>query len=357
MKGLILAGGSGSRLRPLTHTGPKQLIPIANKPVLFYAIEDLKEAGIKDIGIVLGFNMPEKIKEVVGDGSKFGVRVRYIMQGEPKGLAHAVAVSKEFLGDEPFVMYLGDNLLKNGITELVNDFNRTEADAVIALTKVKNPEMFGVAELSDNGNVVRLVEKPKEPKSNLALVGIYLFRKSIFGAIRKIKPSWRNELEITDAIQQLVDSKKTVNAHIVRGWWKDTGKPEDLLHANQLVLDGLEPENNGRVEEDVIIRGRVKIGKGTIIRKGSVVRGPVIIGNGCEIGPDTYVGPYTSIGNNTVIKKGEIDSSIVLDNVHISCGKKIVDSLIGSHSHITSADKTLPKGYTLILGENSEIGI
>ncbi|MEE8402620.1 MAG: glucose-1-phosphate thymidylyltransferase, partial [Candidatus Hydrothermarchaeaceae archaeon] len=262
MKGLILAGGSGMRLRPLTHTGPKQLIPIANKPALFYGVEDLREAGIKEIGVILGLNMPEMIEEALGNGSAFDTNITYVPQGEPKGLAHAVLVSKEYLGDESFVMYLGDNLLKAGVKEFVNNFEGSKFDARILLTKVKNPQQFGVAELDGSGKVIRLEEKPKKPKSDLALVGVYLFKSSIFKAVSQIKPSWRNELEITDAIQWLIDNGYNVDSHIVEGWWKDTGKPKDLLDANRLVLDGLEPSNHGKIEENVQIHGRVSIGEG-----------------------------------------------------------------------------------------------
>ncbi len=355
MKGLILSGGHGTRLRPLTHTGPKQLIPIANKPVLFYAIEDLKEAGVTDIGLILGTNMPEKVKEAVGDGSKFGVNISYIMQGEPKGLAHAVAVAHEFVGDESFIMYLGDNILKSGINEFVEGFQDSDYQARILLQPVENPRQFGVAELDDDGNVINLVEKPKEPKSDLALVGIYLFKSSIFKAIDQIKPSWRGELEITDAIQELLNTNLKVDSHIVRGWWKDTGKPEDVLDANHLILDVLESENNGEVEDGARIKGRVFIGKGTVIKGNSVIRGPVTIGENCYI--DAYIGPYTSIGDNSRIIGGEIESSIVVGDAIIECNERIVDSLIGNHSNIVSKENSLPRGHRFIIGENSLVNL
>ncbi|MDD1773981.1 MAG: glucose-1-phosphate thymidylyltransferase [Methanobacterium sp.] len=355
MKGLILSGGHGTRLRPLTHTGPKQLIPIANKPVLYYAIEDLKEAGVTEIGLILGTNMPEKVQEAVGDGSRFGVNITYIMQGEPKGLAHAVAVAQEFVGDESFIMYLGDNILKSGIMEFVEGFEDSDYQARILLQPVENPRQFGVAELDNNGNVINLVEKPEHPKSDLALVGIYLFKSSIFEAITQIKPSWRGELEITDAIQQLLNSNLKVDSHIVRGWWKDTGKPEDVLDANHLILDMLESQINGEVEDGAKISGRVFIGKGSRIKKNTVIRGPVSIGENCEI--DAYIGPYTSIGDNSVIKGGEIESSIVVGDAVIKCNERIIDSLIGNHSHIISMENSLPKGYRFIIGENSLVNI
>lgn len=355
MKGLILSGGHGTRLRPLTHTGPKQLIPIANKPVLFYAIEDLKEAGVTDIGLILGTNMPEKVKEAVGDGSKFGVNITYIMQGEPKGLAHAVAVAQDFVGEEPFIMYLGDNILKSGISEFVEGFEDSDYQARILLQQVENPRQFGVAELDDKGNVINLVEKPEKPKSDLALVGIYLFKSIIFKAIEGIEPSWRGELEITDAIQELLNTELKVDSHIVKGWWKDTGKPEDVLDANHLILDVLESQNNGEVDDGAKISGRVSIGKGTRIKKNSVIRGPVIIGENCQI--DAYIGPYTSIGDNSLIIGGEIESSIVVGDAVIECNERIVDSLIGNHSNIVSKENSLPRGHRFIIGENSVVNL
>jgi glucose-1-phosphate thymidylyltransferase len=355
MKGLILSGGHGTRLRPLTHTGPKQLIPIANKPVLFYAIEDLKEAGVTDIGLILGTNMPEMVKEAVGDGSKFGVNITYIMQGEPKGLAHAVAVAQEFVAEESFIMYLGDNILKSGIKEFVEGFEESDYQARILLQQVDNPRQFGVAELNPEGHVIHLVEKPKKPKSDLALVGIYLFKSSIFGAIKNIKPSWRGELEITDAIQELLNSKKKVDSHIVRGWWKDTGKPEDVLDANHLILDVLESCNEGEIEEGAKIKGRVVLGKNTLVKKGSVIRGPVIIGKNCVI--NAYIGPYTAVGDNTIITGGEIESSIVVGHAVIECNERIVDSLIGNHSRIVSLENRLPRGRRFVIGENSVVNL
>lgn len=355
MKGLILSGGHGTRLRPLTHTGPKQLIPIANKPVLFYAIEDLAEAGVKEIGIILGTNMPEKVQEAVGDGSNFGVKIVYIQQGEPKGLAHAVAVSRDFIGEDSFIMYLGDNILKSGVEEFVEGFEDSNYQARILLQKVENPKQFGVAELNNQGDVIHLVEKPPEPKSDLALVGIYLFKSSIFQAIEHIKPSWRGELEITDAIQELLNTKKKVDSHIVRGWWKDTGKPEDVLEANHLILDALRSQSFGVVEHGAKISGRVAIGKGTVIRKNSVIKGPVIIGNNCEI--NAYIGPYTSIGDNTRIIGGEIESSIVVGDALIECNERIVESLIGNHSKIRSHINIMPQGRRFVIGENSLVNL
>jgi len=353
MKGLILAGGRGTRLRPLTHSGPKQLIPIANKPVLFHAIEDLKEAGIKDIGIVLGLNMPEQIRAAVGNGSKLGVRVTYIEQGEAKGLAHAIGISRDFLGDGPFVVHLGDNVLRQGIREIMNEFKGKKSDAGILLSRIKNPERFGVAEIK-GGKVVRLVEKPKVPKSDLALVGVYFFTRPVFDAISQIKPSRRGELEIVDAIQRMIDSGYRVDYRIVDGWWKDMGRPEDVLEANRVFLEDIKTYNKGTIGKNVRIHGQVQIGKGTIIRGDSVIRGPVSIGEKCEI-VDACIGPYSSVGSNTKIIGGEIEDSILIGDSVISCGKRIVRSLIGSNSRVVSSEKMGESEQRLIVGDNSEI--
>lgn len=357
MKGLILSGGHGTGLRPLTHTGPKQLIPIANKPNILYCLEDLRNAGITDIGIILGTNMPEKVRALLGNGSNFGVKITYIVQGEPKGIAHAIGCAEEFMGEELFVVYLGDNILKGGIQYLVEDFEKERADCVLGLCKVKEPQKYGVAELDTEGHIVRAIEKPKEPKSDLAIIGVYIFNSSVFPVIKTLKPSWRNELEITEAINSLIASGKKVNGRIVVGWWKDTGRPEDIIDANHLVLDDLAPFNKGILEKNVVIKGRVGIDSNTIIKEGTVVRGPTIIGKNCCIGPNVYIGPYTSIGDNCTITKGEIESSIIMGNTKIDIDKKLVDSLIGKHVTITSSNEKLPKGIRLILGENSIISI
>lgn len=355
MKGVILSGGHGTRLRPFTHTGPKQLIPIANKPNILYCLEDMRNAGIEDIAVILGDIMPEKVKELLGDGSKYGVKITYIVQGAPKGIAHAVGLTKDFVGDTPFVVYLGDNILKGGINEMVREFEKMQYDTMVALTPVKNPQQFGVAELNSKGEIVRLVEKPKEPKSNLALVGIYFFTEPIFDAISQLKPSWRNELEITEAIDYLINKKYYVKAHIVKGWWKDTGKPEDILEANRLVLDDLKTEIDGEVEDGVILQGRVKIGSGTIVKKDAVIRGPVIIGKDCTIGSRVYIGPYTSIGDNTTIEESEIENSIVMGQSYIKCRERIIDSLIGLNTKVIEDKYKYPSGMRLILGENSSV--
>ena len=357
IKGLILAGGHGTRLRPLTHTGPKQLIPIANKANILYCLEDLRDAGIKEIGVILGTNMPEKVKELLGDGKKWGVKIRYIVQGAPKGIAHAIYCSKKFMGNDPFVVYLGDNIIAGGIKGLVERFRAENADGAVALCKVKDPNRFGVAELDSKGNIIGSVEKPKVPKSDLAIIGIYIFTKTVFSIIRKQKPSWRNELEVTDSIQGMIDKGFKIQSHVVTGWWKDTGKPEDILDANHLVLDDLEPSMEGKVDKDADIKGRVSIGKGTVIREGSVIKGPTIIGKDCVIGPHTYIGPYTAIGDGCKVVGGEIEASILMNGVEVSCGKRLVNSLIGANCVIGKAEGHKPEGIRLVVGENSNIKI
>jgi glucose-1-phosphate thymidylyltransferase len=359
IKGLILSAGHGTRLRPLTHTSAKQLIPIANKPIIFYAIEDLKNAGINDIGIIVGHTEDriKNIKETIGDGSKFGVSITYIEQDAPRGIAHAIGLAEKFIGNEPFVTYLGDNLLKGGITDYVIKFKNSDYDAGILLAKHKTPERFGVAVMNGD-KIVGLIEKPKNPPSNFVMTGVYLLKPTVFDVIKKLKLSWRNELEITETIDKMIKSNKyKVMVQKVNGWWKDTGKPEDILEANQLVLSELKPFNKGKIEEGVTIRGKIAIDEGTVIKKGSFIRGPSIIGKNCIIGPNVYIGPYTSIGDNTIIKNGEIESSVIVGDTVIECNKRITDSLIGKNVNIVSADDNIPKSYKLVLGENSFISI
>jgi glucose-1-phosphate thymidylyltransferase len=318
-------------------------------------LEDLRDAGITEIGVILGQNMPDKVKGLLGDGSEYGVRMTYITQGEPMGIAHAVGCAEEFIDGEPFCVYLGDNILKGGICYMRERFEQLDLEALVALCEVDDPQKFGIAELDENGEIKSIVEKPKEPKSNFAMIGIYFLRSSIFPIIEGLKPSWRNELEITEAIDGIRTKYGRVEAMRVNGWWKDTGKPEDILFANHLVLEDLEGEMKGRIEEEVLIRGRVSIGKDTAIKKGTVIRGPVCIGSGCVIGPDSYIGPYTSIGDRVTIKGGEIESSIVIENTTIDCRGKIVDSLIGGGSTIVSTNSRLPKGYRFVIGENCQV--
>src|SRR5215217_7477067 len=332
MKGLILSGGKGTRLRPLTHTSAKQLVPVANKPVLFYGIEAMAEAGIRELGIIIAPETGTEVRDAVGDGSRFGVQIRYIEQEAPRGLAHAVLTAEEFLGDSPFVMYLGDNLLRDGIVRLVETFTSETPDALILLTHVPDPENYGVAELDGGNRVSRLVEKPKEPQTDLALVGVYMFTPSIFEAARSIEPSWRDELEITDAIQTLVDRGLRVDPHIVDGWWKDTGQVEDMLEANQLILDDLAESVEGELLESRV-EGRVVIAEGTRLER-ATVRGPAIIGRGTRI-TDAYIGPYTAIGDDVTIKNAELEHSIVLSGSSISDMEyRIEASLIGKNVRI-----------------------
>jgi glucose-1-phosphate thymidylyltransferase len=353
MKGLILSGGKGTRLRPITYTSAKQLVPVANKPVLFYGIEALAAAGIRDIGMVVGETQAE-IRGAVGDGSRWGVRVTYIEQDAPRGLAHAVLISEAFLAGEPFVMYLGDNLLNRGITGFVEQFDREKPAAQILLARVPDPQMFGVAELAD-GRVVRLVEKPAEPKSDLALVGVYMFGPSVFESVKRIRPSFRNELEITDAIQDLIDRGLDVRPHIVEGWWKDTGKLEDMLEANRLILDTLERRIEGTIDEASRIEGKVVVEAGATIER-SVVRGPVIIGAGAHVS-GAYVGPFTSVGERVLLRETEIEHSIVLEGAVITdIANRIEDSLIGRNVSIYRLP-VRPSAYRFMLGDNSEVGI
>jgi glucose-1-phosphate thymidylyltransferase len=353
MKGLILSGGKGTRLRPLTYTSAKQLVPVANKPVLFYGVEALVEAGIRDIGVVVGDTQAE-IRAALGDGSKFGARITYIEQDAPRGLAHAVLISERFIGAQPFVMYLGDNLLNKGIVPFVEQFVREEPAAQILLTPVPDPQMFGVAELT-SGKVQRLVEKPKEPVSNLALVGVYMFGPEIFTSVKRITPSFRNELEITDAIQDLIDRGLTVTPHLVDGWWKDTGKLEDMLEANRLVLDTFDRRIEGTYDAESRIEGKVIIEKGAVIEQ-SVVRGPAIIGARAQI-TRAYIGPFTSIMNDVTIRESEIEHSIVLEGSVIQdLGTRVADSLIGKNVKINRIPLK-PSAYRFMLGDNSEVWI
>jgi glucose-1-phosphate thymidylyltransferase len=355
MKGVILSGGTGSRLRPITHTGPKQLVPVANKPVLQYAVEDLREAGITDIGVVLGNKGREEIQEFLGDGSAFGVDITYIVQGNPLGLAHAAGCARSFVGDDDFVMYLGDNLLKLGIEDLVESFRRGDYDAGISLQRVDNPEQFGIAYRNDDGTVERLVEKPDDPQSDLALVGIYVFSPRVFDVIDGLEPSWRGELEITDAIQGLLDRGCAVDSHVVEGWWKDTGRPEDIIEANRLILEDSPGETAGVVEDGAEVRGSVDLHETSRIETGAVVRGPVSIDRETTIASGSYVGPYTSIGPESVVDGAHVENSVVVGESTISADVTIVDSLLGRGTAVESADGYLPEGQRLVVGENSDL--
>jgi len=353
LKGLILSGGRGTRLRPITHTSAKQLVPVANKPVLFYGLEAMARAGIEDVGVIIAPETGDEIRAATGDGSRFGVRITYVTQAEPLGLAHAVLTAEAFLAGSPFVMYLGDNLLQGGIEDLVGDFRRNQPDALILLTKVPDPEHYGVAELSE-GAVVRLVEKPSDPQTDLALVGVYMFTSAIHDAARAIEPSGRGELEITDAIQHLVDGGGRVEPHVVRGWWKDTGRREDMLEANRLVLDTIEARVDGELI-DSRVDGRVVIEAGARLER-AMVRGPAIVGAGARL-IDAYVGPYTAIGAGCVIENAEVEHSILLEGSSVrGLAGRMESSLLGRNVAI-ERDSRQPRAYRFLVGDNSEIGI
>ena len=355
MKGLILSGGKGTRLYPITYTSAKQLVPVANKPVLFRVIEAIQDAGIDDIGIVVGDTAAE-IKEAVGTGRRWGVKITYIQQDAPLGLAHAVKVSRDFLGDDRFVMFLGDNVIEGGISGLISEFRDSDYDCQIVLTPVENPSRYGVAELDpDSRRIIRLVEKPRNPPSNLILVGIYMFNEHVWEAVNAIKPSWRGELEITDAIQYLVNKDYNVHPYIHRGWWIDTGEPDEMLEANDLVLDEIEHRIEGYVDRDSQVNGKVTIGKGAEIIN-SRVRGPAIIGEDSRL-VNAYVGPFTSIYHHVLIENSEIEHSIVLEQSKIiDIPYRIEDSLIGREAKITRSP-IKPKALKMTLGDHSNVGI
>ncbi|MBI4052209.1 MAG: glucose-1-phosphate thymidylyltransferase [Elusimicrobia bacterium] len=355
MKALVLAGGKGTRLRPITHTSAKQLIPIANKPILFYGLEAIARSGIKEVGIVVGDTAPE-IQQVVGDGSQLGLKITYIPQNAPLGLAHAVKISKDFIGKDIFLMYLGDNLLKEGVSALVEEFKAKKPNSQILVAKVPNPQQFGVVEMDGNDRAVRLVEKPKQPKSDLALVGVYLFDSNIFKAVNEIKPSARGELEITDAIQWLLDHGFQVICKRVGGWWKDTGRLEDLLEANRLLLENIE----GRVASEEQLDSRSKLEGRVILEEGaqilhSTIRGPAIIGKNTRV-YRSYIGPYSSIYHDVSIEESEIEHSIVLEYARIKNVKSISDSLIGQRVEVMKS-ASAPAAYRLMLGDSSRVEI
>ncbi len=354
MKGLILSGGKGTRLYPLTYTSAKQLIPVANKPVLFRVIESIRDAGIKEIGIVVG-DTANEIREAVGQGKRFGVNVTYIEQEAPLGLAHAVQVSADFLEDDHFVMYLGDNVIQGGISDLIRDFEKSGWNSQIVLTSVENPQQYGVAELKDDGTILRMVEKPRNPSSDLALVGIYMFDSSVLEAVNAISPSLRGELEITDAIQWLVDNGRSVHPYIHHGWWIDTGAPDDMLEANDLILEELNYRIDGYVDRESTVGRRVTVEKGAEIIN-SVVRGPSIIGEESRI-VNSYIGPFTSIYHHVTVDNSDIEHSMVLEHSHISdIEARIQDSLIGRYVTIRRSPMK-PKSHQLTLGDHSHLGI
>lgn len=346
-------GGHGTRLRPLTHTGPKQLLPIANKPMSQYCVESLRDAGITDIAIIIGGTGSNKVQEYYGSGEKFGVKITYISQDMPRGIAHAVNLCKEFVGDEKFVVFLGDNILKKSISEYVQRFKNSDASASILLCEVNNPTQFGIADIKD-GVIKKIMEKPKDPPTNLAVTGIYLLTPTIFDIIDRLKPSWRNEYEITDALQMLLQEKHKIVYDMVTDYWKDTGTPNDIIHANQVILNGMNPYFEGTKDADVFVSGNVMVGAGTIIKKGSKITGPVIIGKDCQIGPNADIGSNTSVGDSTKLLNCHIENSIIMSGCNIDGEFTIKDSIIAFNSEITKS-KTPNKIF--LLGEGTKISL
>lgn len=355
MKALILSGGKGSRLRPLTYTTAKQLVPVANRPILGYVIDHIRAAGIKDVGIIISPETGEEVKRYIGNGSKWGVKVTYITQSEPAGLAHAVSVARDYLGQEDFIMYLGDNLLSQGVKEAIKRFKRENPEALIFLKEVDDPRRFGVAELDRKGRIVRLIEKPSSPPSSLALVGVYIFSDKIHDAISRIKPSFRGELEITDAIQELINMGYIVKSEILDGWWLDTGKKDDLLQANTIVLDEyIKKDLKGEIDSDSELVGRVCIEKNAIVRN-SKIRGPVIIGEATEI-INSFIGPYTSVGSHVKIIDSVVEHSVILDNAFVSGIERLEDSLIGKNTKVFR-NNLLHKALRLMVGDDSTVEV
>lgn len=353
MKALVLSGGAGTRLRPITHTSAKQLVPVANKPVLFYGLESIAAAGITEVGVIVGDTAAE-IQEAVGDGSKFGLEITYIPQERPLGLAHAVIIARDFLGDDDFVMYLGDNFIVSGIADLVEEFRGNRPDAQILLTHVQDPRSFGVAELDDDGQVLGLEEKPEHPKSDLALVGVYLFTPVIHDAVRSITPSWRGELEITHAIQHLIDARADVRCTVIQGYWKDTGNVADMLEVNRTVLESLSRRIDGEVDEASEAVGRVVVEEGARVVNSRIV-GPAVVGAGTLV-EDSFVGPFTSVAENCRVIDSELEFSIVLRDSTLHGVGRIESSLIGRHVEVTPAP-SVPSAHHLVLGDHSKVQI
>lgn len=353
MKALILAGGKGTRLRPLTSTTAKHLLPIANKPILFYALEQIEETGITDIGIIVSPETGESIKEAISKGPKRKLKITYVLQLEPLGLAHAVKTAEEFLGDSSFLLFLGDNLIQDGVKDLVKEFSNLKPDALVVLKEVADPRAFGVADVDSSGKVLHVVEKPKEPKSNLAMVGAYLFTPEIHKAIKQIKPSWRGEYEITDAIQKLVEAGKDVRSHVLKGWWLDTGKKDDLLEANRVVLDDLLKRSiRGEADPKSRVIGRVEVKEGARIIN-SLIRGPVSIAENCRI-IDSFIGPFTSIGAETVIEKSSVEYSVIMNNSRIFEIHRLADSIIGRNAEAIKQKGDF-EAVRLFVGDNARV--
>ena len=353
MKGIILHGGHGTRLRPLTHTGPKQLLPIANKPMSQYCIESLRDAGITDIAIIIGGTGSNKVQEYYGSGEKFGVKLTYVPQDTPRGIAHAISLCKEFVNGEKFVVFLGDNILKKSISEYVQRFKNSDASASILLCEVSNPTQFGIADVKD-GMIKKIMEKPKDPPTNLAVTGIYLLTPTIFEIINRLKPSWRNEYEITDALQMLLQENYKIIYDMVTDYWKDTGTPNDIIHANQVILSAMTPYFEGKKDSSVSITGNVMVGSGTTIKEGSKITGPVIIGKNCQIGPNAQIGSNTSVGDNSKIANCHIENSIIMSGCNINGEFTIKDSIIAFSSEIV---KSSTSSKIFLLGEGTKISL
>ena len=353
MKGILLHGGHGTRLRPLTHTGPKQLLPIANKPMSEYCIESMKDAGIEEIAIIIGGTGYQKVVEYYGDGSKFDVKIKYIKQDSPKGIAHAIGLCRDFVGEEKFLVFLGDNIIQKSIRTYAEEFKNNSADAVILLCEVENPSRFGIANIKNN-KIIKIIEKPKDPPTNLAVTGIYFLTPKIFKIIENLKPSWRNELEITDALQILLEKNNKIIYHIITDYWKDTGTPEDIINANKEILKNMNSKFEGFKEEKVSISGNIMVEEGTIIKKGCKIIGPAVIGKNCIINENSTIGPNTSIGKNSKISYCSIQNSIIMENCEILSNIKINNSIISANSKIITA-----KGEEkiLLLGEGTNLEI
>ena len=354
MKGIILHGGHGTRLRPLTHTGPKQLLPIANKPMSQYCLESLVEAGISEIAIIIGGTGSSKVQEYYGNGEKFGAKITYVNQDYPRGIAHAINLCKKFIGNDKFVVFLGDNIIKKSIADYILKFKQSDASASILLCEVSNPTQFGIADVK-NGTIKKIMEKPKDPPTNLAVTGIYLLTSVIFDIIDRLKPSWRNEYEITDALQMLLEENHKIIYDMVTDYWKDTGTPHDIIHANEVILRSMKPYFYGAKEENVTINGNVMIGEGTVIKNGSRIVGPVIVGKECIIGPDAHIGPNISIGDNSKLSRCDIKNSIIMPGCNIDGDFKIRDSIIAFNSEIVKTDNADSKVF--LLGEGTKISL
>jgi len=352
MKGIVLHGGNGTRLRPLTHTGPKQLLPIANKPMSQFCLESIKSAGITEIAIIIGGIGSNRVREYYKDGKDFGVTITYIEQDLPRGIAHAIRLCKDFVGNDRFLVFLGDNIIQKEIVEFAREFEKSDASASILLCEVDNPSRFGIADVKD-GKITKIMEKPKHPPTNLAVTGIYFLTPTIFDVIDNLKPSWRNELEITDSLQILIEKNHKITYHKITDYWKDTGTPNDIIHANGTILEKMNPYFYGQKDDSVKITGNVMVGKGTMIKNNSVINGPVIIGDNCVI-DSSHIGPNTSIGDNSNTSKCEISESIVMSNCNIDSTIKIKNSIIAFNSTIISGQES-QNHKTFLLGEGTKI--